>query len=227
MLKKSVGNMYPWITHTHTHLGGECPHKCSYCYVDHPAWGRPGKYTGPLRLIEKEFSVDYGTGKAIFVENCNDLFAKDVPEEFIDRVLKHCLEFPENCYIFQTKNPARYLTTTTLFPENSLFGVTIESNRHYPEISRAPHPQERYEAMVELKGRKFVTIEPILDFDPIVLARRIKNIEPEFVNIGADSKRHRLPEPDSWKIRMLISLIVGKAGLEVREKHNLERLLEE
>lgn len=29
-LKKSTGNMYPWVTHTHTHLGGECSHKCVF-----------------------------------------------------------------------------------------------------------------------------------------------------------------------------------------------------
>jgi hypothetical protein len=31
-LKKSEGNMYPWVTHTHSHLAGACPHECK-CYV--------------------------------------------------------------------------------------------------------------------------------------------------------------------------------------------------
>ena len=31
------------------------------------------KYKGPLRLIEKELAVNYGTGKTIFIEHCNDL----------------------------------------------------------------------------------------------------------------------------------------------------------
>jgi DNA repair photolyase len=52
-LKKSTGNMYPWVTHTHCHLGGQCPHKCVYCYVDNFPYGRPEKYKGALRLIEK------------------------------------------------------------------------------------------------------------------------------------------------------------------------------
>jgi len=77
-LKKSNGNMYPWVTHTHSHLGGECPHACTYCYVDNPRFGRPAKYTGPIRLLEDEFKVNYGTGRTIFVENCNDLFAAAV-----------------------------------------------------------------------------------------------------------------------------------------------------
>lgn len=233
MLKKSVGNMYPWVTHTHAHLGGECPHKCSYCYVDHPAWGRPGKYTGPLRLIENEFSINYGAGRTIFIENCNDLFAMDVPVRFIMRILGHCLNFPENTYVFQTKNPVRYLSIDSfarlenirpIFPDRSIYGVTIESNRYYPEISKAPSPPVRMKAMVELKGRKFVTVEPILDFDPDILGRWIRDISPEFVNIGADSKGHNLPEPGPGKVRRLIELI-GEAGIEIREKHNLNRLM--
>jgi hypothetical protein len=29
MLKKSVGNMYEWVTHVHAHLGGKCGHECA------------------------------------------------------------------------------------------------------------------------------------------------------------------------------------------------------
>lgn len=32
-LNRSTGNMFSWVTHTRTHLGGQCPHQCSYCYV--------------------------------------------------------------------------------------------------------------------------------------------------------------------------------------------------
>jgi len=234
-LKKSVGNMYPWVTHTHCHLGGECPHKCSYCYVDNPRWGRPAKYTGPLRLIEKAFSVRYdkvtlekddGTYPGvIFIENCNDLFAADVPQPFINKIVHHCLRYPDNTYVFQTKNPARYLTMDALFPSSSIFGCTIETNRDIPEIGKAPRPIERYESMKKLPGRKFITVEPILDLDPPVMAGWIADIAPEFVNIGADSKGHHLPEPTPGKVRHLIALI-EKAGIEIREKHNLNRMLQ-
>jgi len=74
-LQKSKGNMYPWVSNCHSHLGGECEHHCVYCYVEHSKFGRPEKYKGILRLIEEEFSVKYGSGKTIFMEHCNDLFA--------------------------------------------------------------------------------------------------------------------------------------------------------
>ena len=102
-LKKSVGNMYPWVSHVHTHLGGECPHKCLYCYVDNPRWGRPARYQGALRLIEKEFSVDYGEGKTIFIENCNDLFAREVLDDYIRRIMWHCHRYPLNTMYFRQK----------------------------------------------------------------------------------------------------------------------------
>ena len=219
-LTKSKGNMYPWVTHTHSHLGGECPHKCVYCYVDNPRFGRPAKYQGELRLIDAEFAVNYGSGKTIFIENCNDLFAEGVPNEYIRRVLSHCRTWPWNTYVFQTKNPGRMRMTT--WEPNGIFGTTIETNRNIPGISKAPRPQDRVAAMIGWKVRKFVTIEPVLDFDVDVFAEWIARIEPEFVNLGADSKAHHLPEPTIEKIMALVDRL-KTYGIELREKHNLSR----
>ena len=221
MLNVSKGNMYPWVTHTHCHLGGECPHKCSYCYVDNPRAGRPAKYQGPLRLIEREFLVPYGEGKTIFIENCNDLFAAAVPARFVSEILRHCYLFPKNTYVFQTKNPARYAAWQ--FPTGSILGCTIETNRDIGKYSKAPNPCDRMVAMRNLKGRKFITIEPVMDFDVNTLAGWIDDIRPEFLNLGADSKGHNLPEPTVTKILALVDKL-KEYGIELREKHNLKRL---
>jgi len=217
--------MYPWVTHTHTHLGGECPHKCVYCYVDNPRFGRPERYKGDLRLIENEFDVDYGAGKTIFIEHCNDLWAKEVPDEFIVRVLDHCKKYPKNTYVFQTKNPQRYWDFSAIIPYQSIFGTTIETNRLINGISNAPTPMSRYGAMKNIPStrRKFVTIEPVLDFDVDVLAGWIRDIKPEFLNLGADSKSHGLQEPTVEKIMQLVAKL-KEYGIELREKHNLKRL---
>ena len=227
-LRKSKGNMYPWVTHTHAHLGGECPHRCSYCYVDNPRFGRPEKFRGPLRLMEEEFEVKYGLARTIFIDHCNDLWAKKVPAVWISRVLDHCVRWPWNEYVFQTKNPERYLGAIAAMPTRSLLGCTIETNRDIPEtISQAPRPQERAAYMKSLKGSwpLFITIEPIMDFDVPVLGQWLTEIDPDFVNIGADSKGHRLPEPSADKIGALID-VLNATGIEIREKHNLERILE-
>jgi DNA repair photolyase len=226
-LKKSSGNMYPWVTHTHNHLGGECPHRCSYCYVDNPRFGRPARYTGGVRLIAGELSVAYGKGRTIFVENMGDLFAGKVPGDFISLILAHCARWPKNTFVFQTKNPQRYLEFLDEIPAGSLLGTTIETNREIDGISDAPAPFERLKAMwwLPTQFRRFVTVEPILAFDPAQLVPWLVETKPEFVNIGADSKNHGLPEPTAAEVAALIAAL-KKCGIEVREKHNLQRLIE-
>jgi DNA repair photolyase len=226
-LKESKGNMYPWVTHTHTHLGGECPHKCVYCYVDNPRWGRPARYKGNIRLIESEFKVKYGEDKTIFIENCNDLLAEKVPDEFIRRIISHCNEYPRNTYVFQTKNPTRYLQFLHVMPPQRILGCTIETNRNIAKVSKAPKPIERARDMTCLVGQRlFVTIEPVLDFDVDILADWIRRIKPEFLNLGADSKGHSLPEPSLDKIVAFTGKL-KEYGIELREKHNLNRLAKE
>jgi DNA repair photolyase len=224
---KDGSNMYPWITHMHSHLGGECSHKCKYCYVDNPIGGRNPKFTGPIRLLEEEFAVNYGNdGKVIFIEHQNDLFAKDVPDALIKRIVAHTLMFPKNTYMFQTKNPYRMLEWLTFLPENSILGTTIETDR-IMDISEAPDPYQRYMAMLQIpkEFKRFVTIEPVLDFNVDRLATWIGEIKPDFINLGADSKGHNLPEPTVEKIMQFVEEL-KKYGVELREKHNLQRLKE-
>ena len=226
-LKKSKGNMYSWVSHTHSLLGGECSHKCQYCYVENPRFGRAERYKGPIRLVEKEFNANYGEGKTIFIEHMNDLFAKDVPSEFICRILEHCKRFPKNTYVLQTKNPARYNEFIGVcIPEGSILGTTIETNRDMSGVSKAPPAKERYEAMKELKFRKFVTVEPILRFDLEEFSTWLGEINPEFLNIGADSKGNNLIEPTYSEIVQLTDILRGKYGIKIIEKHNMQRLID-
>lgn len=219
--------MYPWVTHTHNHLGGECQHRCTYCYVDSPRFGRPDRYSGPIRLIEEELSVNYGCGRTIFIECMNDLFAEDVPELFVRKILLHCRNFLGNTYVFQTKNPWGFYDYVNELPIGSLIGTTIETNRSTSRVSAAPIPAMRCAAMCSPALRlfqRFVTIEPILSFDLDELVEWIVNIAPEFVNIGADSKNHGLPEPTGAEVTALIAALKDR-GITVREKQNLKRLL--
>lgn len=225
-LKKSAGHMYPWVTHTHTHLGGECRHRCRYCYVDNPRFGRPDRYKGEIRIIEKELSVRYGKGRTIFVENCNDIGGPGVTDEMRTLIFRHCRQFPENDYVFQSKNPAVFAPALWMMPDNVILGTTIETNRIIEDISDAPLPADRVKAMESLScPRKFVTIEPVLDFDVNTLASWIARMNPEFLNLGADSKDHDLPEPTVEKIHGLVAKL-AEYGIELREKHNLGRLTE-
>jgi DNA repair photolyase len=166
----------------------------------------------------------FGQGKTIFLEHMSDLFAERVPTEFIERILAHCADWPNNTYVFQSKNPARFADFLSLIPANSILGTTIETNRAMEVVSTAPSPEKRYLAMRDLKHQRFVTVEPILDFDPDILARWIAEIKPEYLNIGADSKMSRLPEPSKATILDFLDRLKD-AGIAVRKKTNLDRLM--
>lgn len=234
-LKKQKGNMYPWVTHMHSHLGGECPHRCGYCYVQRNRFGVSPRWKGEIRLIEDELNVDYSrkwwdekaeawkTEKTIFIEHMNDMFADEISPHWIHQILCHCNKYPDNSYVFQTKNPGRASLHLGLFPDKFMLGTTIETNREYRD-SKAPSPEDRYLCMQLFKGHKtFITIEPIMDFDLDILIKWLKDIKPDFVNVGADSKECNLPEPSPEKVKKLIDEL--QKFTEVRNKSNLNRIL--
>ena len=220
MLNPQKGNMYPWVTHTWNAIKGKCPHNCKYCYMkQYPQ--------NDIHLDKEEFKTDFGIGKVIFVGSSCDMFAGDVPYSWITNVLEHCSSYNENIYYFQTKCPSSYLTCLGdfLFPANTFLGTTIESDIIYKDICPGPDPITRYIAMNKLNTLKFISIEPIMDFTLDVMLKWIKEIDPDFVSIGADSKGHNLPEPSPEKINDLITWL--NEFTEVELKSNLKRLYKE
>ena len=213
-LNKQKGNMYDFVTHTWNPIGGKCPYQCEYCYMK-------GFPLGELRLREK-FLCDNLGNKTVFVGSSVDMWAEAVHDEWITAVVERCAAFPETTFLFQSKNPARFLEWD--FPRKTILGTTLESNRPYWYTSLAPLAWRRAEAMSMIEGyRKMVSIEPVMDFDLPLLVGWIKAIAPEFVSIGADSKGHKLPEPRALKLLTLIEAL--EQFTEVKQKSNLKRLL--
>lgn len=216
MLNKTKGNMYPFVTHTWNVIKGKCIHDCCYCYMKIYK-------LNDLRFDKSELTTDLGKDNFIFVGSSTDMFARNVGELWINATLRHIKKFNRNTYLFQSKNPMRFLIFKEMFPSDIVLGTTIETNRDTSSFSKAPNLVSRINAMFDIPFRKMVTIEPIMDFDLNELAEIIKYINPEWVNIGADSKGHNLPEPSTEKI---LSLIQGlKVFTNVKIKGNLERLL--
>ena len=157
----------------------------------------------------------------------NDMFALEISGSWIEPILEHCHRYKNNTYVFQTKNPNRVFKykEQRQMPDRFMLGTTIESNKHYPNISKAPAQQERYEGMLKFLGFiKFITIEPILDFDVDILVEWVEDIHPDFVNIGADSKRCNLPEPPKEKVQELIKKL-QEHKITIKKKINLDRIL--
>jgi protein gp37 len=179
---------------------------------------------GKLRLDEKDLKADLGClGKLyIFVGSSTDMWADEVPSEWIRKVLYQCNMYPENTYLFQTKNPKRFDEFVKFLPDKTILGITLESNRNYNLSSMTPKPSQRFIDFVQPYD-KMVSIEPILDFDLKTFVCLINLIQPEFVSIGADSKGHKLPEPSKEKVEALITEL--KKFTEVKIKDNLKRLM--
>jgi DNA repair photolyase len=224
-LNKVTGDMYGFIDRTWNAVKGKCPHDCSYCYMKR--WGKQR----PVHLDEKELCTDLGSGKYIFVGSSCDMFAHDIPQEWIIETLKVMEKYPGNKYLLQTKNPGRFLEFFKEFRGGGIPNITlcttIETNFFIPDIMRgSPPPEMRSMAMAELSSRGYrtmVTVEPILYFNMRELLFYIERSNPVQVNIGADSGHNHLPEPPAWKIRELIAEL--KTFTRVVEKNNLRRLL--
>jgi len=173
-----------------------------------------------LHFDESELKTDLGEGNIIFVGSSCDMWAAAIPAHYIRKTLALCCLFPNNRYLFQSKNPKGF--GGWQFPPLTILGITLESNR-CSNVSKAPCPQFRYTPLATMNYPRMVSIEPIMDFDLEEMVDWIKQIRPEFVSIGADSKGHNLPEPPADKVRALIKSL--KEITEVKVKDNLNRLL--
>jgi DNA repair photolyase len=184
-------------------------------------WGE----LNPIHFDEKELKTDMGQNNTIFVGSSNDMFAIQVNDCWIRDTLNHCSKF-NNTYVFQSKNPFNMSRLIDHFPDRSIIGTTIETNRGelLSQISKSPSPQDRIEWLRQIGNEKFITIEPIMDFDVEPFAEMIISVKPSFVNIGADSKKSNLLEPRWVKILNLIDLL-KKSNVKIRKKVNLDRIM--
>lgn len=212
-LNASKGNMYEWVTHTWNVIKGSCYHDCTYCYMKR--WG--GLKT--VRFDEKELKTDLGQNNTIFVGSSCDMWSEVIPDGWIELVIKKCEEHQSNRYLFQTKNPARFKMPMFL---TAYHCITLETNRHYKEImGNSPSPQQRVDDFASQNKARFITIEPIMDFDIEPFVEMIKKCSPIQVNIGADSSRNMLPEPPKEKVAELIFQL--QKFTQIHRKRNLER----
>ena len=201
------------------------------CHVHKGRMKALKKYYGDSYLSVKELNIDLYKCKnlkppfIVFVCSCNDLFTKQVPTDMIEKIIWKCNQFPENTYLFQSKNPWRFTDFLIQFPKNVILATTIESNRDYPGLSNAPLINERVNAMNNLSHilPTMITLEPLLKFDVQPLFDMIKDMDPTYVSIGADSKNCNLSEPSKEEVEALLSLLKTKTTVEVKE--NLGRLL--
>ncbi len=209
---KNGSRMFNVISRTWNPITG-CTHLCIYCWARRFALTklkntRKYRFGFSPRFHEDELKAKFNGGM-VFVTDMGDMFCEGVPDEWILKVIDHISKFPNTLFLFLTKNPERYKDFIDKLPENVVLGATIETNRDdmylEKEISRAPIPSLRYKAMKNLNWHmKFISIEPILDFDLDIFVRWIKDINPFLVYVGYDNYNNKLPEPPLSKTLELI-----------------------
>lgn len=202
-----------------------CGHDCVYCK---PSFQRQMKRQGrrcqkcydyePHAHLERLMKAPPRTkaGEFIFFPSSGDPAFATLAE--LDKALiyveKYSAPAIRRDFLTQSKDPLCFLLNRR-FPDNLILGTTIETNKtvfntpsylkFYHQISDAPHPLRRYLTFMHVQhDRKEVTIEPILQFHLATLTSWIKRINPEFVYVGYDNHKCRLPEPTLAETQKLI-----------------------
>jgi protein gp37 len=138
---------------------------CQNCYAEKmaqrlKAMGTPGYARGfELALLPNRLNTPKSIRRPtmFFVNSMSDLFHKDVPDEYIDRVLRVMGETPRHTYQVLTKraNRMRAYFATRVVPPNVWLGVSIEDRRR--ACSRLPVLQDTN------AGVRFLSVEPLLE----------------------------------------------------------------
>jgi len=182
---------------------------CSICYNYEP-------HFHPERLNR---SLPRTSGDQ-FIWACSSGDIAFAKPEWIQKILGVIKRYPDRTFLLQTKNPIVFKQYEP-FPPNIVLDTTIETIRDdiytFYKISKAPLPSKRFEDFLAVTHpRKFVTIEPVLEFDLDKMVDWIKQIKPERVYLGYDSKNCELPEPERQKVLELERQL--KAFTKVKRK---------
>ena len=205
-----------------------CKFECTYCNARKAALSRfrhSERYRDGFRpkYIKEELRRRFKPGEWVFVAYMGDIACAS--REVVINILERIQDFPETNFLFCTKHPLIYWFWHLAWPDNCHLGATIETTEDY-KLSLAPIPRERYRAMIaaELEGKKkFISIEPIMDFKWATMVKWMEEIKPSIIEIGADNYQNRLKEPPPWKVKALLRDLKGICPVVV-EKPGLERL---
>lgn len=169
---------------------------CANCYAELmanrlQAMGTPGYENGfEFRILPER--VDYPRTlkrpTKFFVNSMSDLFHKDMPYEFLDKVFTTIRETPRHTYQILTKREAnlvRYFKTRSV-PDNVWLGVSVENRKVL----------HRIDALRGIEARiRFLSIEPLLEhLGPVDFT------EIHWVIVGGESGPGARPMKKEWAL---------------------------
>lgn len=205
-----------------------CRFDCTYCNARKAALTRFKHLTrykdgfNP-HLVESELSRTFRPGRFIFVAYMGDIaWAYDYD---LERILSRINDFPDTRFLLCSKDPNYFHKENIYFPPNTYLGTTIESNRDYG-LTKAPIPIYRIRSLRDYPHpHKFLSIEPILDFDLTAMEVWAEALKPEIIEVGADNYHNHLPEPSPKKLKHLLRYLRDICPIVI-EKDGLDRLKE-
>jgi len=214
-------------------IGGKC-YECMFCYI-HGKRGMKSrfpnmkkKYSGEFKIYPKVLNMNFNNViKPMFFCDCIDWLHENMNTSILNRMLRWFKQHPNVTFLSLTRNPEAYHEIMYLLPINFIFGITIESNRDYYGLSKAPLQSVRIKQALQLRdhlnelemtNKIFISAEPIMPFDLIPFIDIILAIDPDFgVAIGYDNHKHKLDEPTLKETLALRNNLIIK-GITVYDK---------
>lgn len=99
-----------WADITLNPVRGKCPHGCGYCYAEgiRQRFKQSEEMTFHPKVIEQMLKLP--EPRTIFWGSMFDLFAKDVPSEWLHQIFEACISEvgQQHNHVFLTKNSNRY-----------------------------------------------------------------------------------------------------------------------
>jgi Bacteriophage protein gp37 len=167
---------------------------CSNCYAEVmarrlQAMGLP-KYANGFSLSLHESSLEapfsWQKPRTVFVNSMSDLFHRDVPEEFIERVFEVMVNCPRHRFQVLTKRAGRLkgMAGRLPWPKNVWMGVSVENLRQVSRIDAL----RTTDASV-----KFLSLEPLIGPLPNLDLRGIN-----WIIVGGESGARARPMDREW-----------------------------
>jgi len=157
-----------------------------------------GRWTGEIIIRESRLALPFRTKKPTVWAVWNDLFHEKVPLDFISKIWMTMLSNNRHIYLVLTKRPHRMQEVANLLfrdlvtgkpaistAEHIYLGTTVENQQTADE--RIPH-------LLQIEGKKFLSIEPMLE-KIIIPQKRLKQFDQVIVG-GETGQKARLLYPD-------------------------------
>jgi len=145
------------------------------------------RFNGIVRPQWEALAIPEKVRKATTFAIWNDLFHKDVPDEFIARVWATMLNTPRHTYLLLTKRARRMGEISAVVPDHIWLGTTVENQKM---------AQLRLPQLMGINAYKWISVEPMLE--PIDLGPWLACPSFAWVVCGPETGQRKRPCDPRW-----------------------------